>query len=77
MEAFNGKAVALVRRKESLLALVPLESATISQLKLPKLIGNGMFLQRYAGVKIWGWASESEIKKACRRLLFEQANYTE
>jgi sialate O-acetylesterase len=30
------------------------------QVKLPKLIGDGMVLQRDANVMIWGWASESE-----------------
>ena len=28
-------------------------------LRLPRLIGNGMVLQRNAGVKIWGWAAEN------------------
>jgi sialate O-acetylesterase len=31
-----------------------------SQVKLPKLISDGMVLQRNAPVKIWGWAAENE-----------------
>ncbi len=31
-----------------------------SQVKLPKLISDGMVLQRNATVKIWGWAAKNE-----------------
>lgn len=37
-----------------------ISSLTYSQVKLPKLIGDGMVLQRDANVRIWGWASDSE-----------------
>ena len=38
-----------------------LMSVTIySQVRLPKLISDGMVLQRDAEVKIWGWASSNE-----------------
>ncbi len=30
------------------------------QIRLPKLISDGMVLQRDADLKIWGWASASE-----------------
>ncbi len=33
---------------------------TYGQVRLPKLISDGMVLQRDAGVKIWGWAAEGE-----------------
>lgn len=33
---------------------------TQSQVRLPKLISDGMVLQRDAKIKIWGWASEGE-----------------
>lgn len=33
---------------------------TIGQVRLPKLVSNGMVLQRDAKVKIWGWASANE-----------------
>lgn len=33
---------------------------TVSELKLPKLISDGMILQRNMPVKIWGWASPNE-----------------
>jgi len=36
---------------------LPLVSA---QVRLPRLIGNGMVMQREAEVKIWGWASPGE-----------------
>ena len=35
-------------------------SATFGQVKLPKLISDGMVLQRNANVKIWGWAAKDE-----------------
>lgn len=35
-------------------------SSAFGQVKLPKLIGDGMVLQRDAHVRIWGWASEGE-----------------
>ena len=33
---------------------------TRSTIKIPRLISNGMVLQRNANVKVWGWASPSE-----------------
>ncbi|MFT3737465.1 MAG: sialate O-acetylesterase [Breznakibacter sp.] len=33
---------------------------TFAQIRLPKLIGNGMVLQHNAETKIWGWASANE-----------------
>jgi sialate O-acetylesterase len=41
------------------------------QIKLPKLISNGMVLQRNSKVKLWGWASPNEKVK----LLFSQKEY--
>ena len=41
-----------------LLSLLSLE--TFSQVRLPRLISDGMVLQRDARVKIWGWAAEHE-----------------
>ena len=46
--------------KTILLFLLILSSPILSQVKLPKLIGDGMVLQRDANVKIWGWASAGE-----------------
>jgi sialate O-acetylesterase len=40
--------------------LLLLSSVTFGQIRLPKLIGDGMVLQRDGRVKIWGWASEGE-----------------
>ncbi|MBN2425138.1 MAG: beta galactosidase jelly roll domain-containing protein [Calditrichaceae bacterium] len=40
-------------------AVLPLFSA-FGQVRLPKLIGDGMILQRNTEVKIWGWASVTE-----------------
>ena len=34
--------------------------SSYSQVRLPKLISDGMVLQRDAKVKIWGWASSNE-----------------
>lgn len=38
-------------------------SNSFSQVKLPKLISDGMVLQRDLPVKIWGWAAPNEIVK--------------
>jgi len=38
--------------------LIPLIS--YSQVRLPKLISDGMVLQRETNVRIWGWASAGE-----------------
>jgi sialate O-acetylesterase len=40
------------------LILVPV--ALYSQVKLPKLVSDGMVLQRDAAIRIWGWAANSE-----------------
>ena len=34
---------------------------SFGQVRLPKLISDGMVLQRDAEIKIWGWASEGEM----------------
>lgn len=50
--------------KNSLIILLTLFSFQINtvaaQIKLPKLISNGMVLQRNEELKIWGWASANE-----------------
>src|SRR5450759_1596425 len=38
--------------------LIP--TVSYSQVRLPKLISNGMVLQRDTRVRVWGWASEGE-----------------
>ena len=43
-----------------LLLLLICYSAIYSQLKLPKLISNGMILQRDTKTKLWGWAAPNE-----------------
>ncbi len=42
------------------LLLFVITTSTFSQVKLPRLISDGMVLQRDADVKIWGWASKGE-----------------
>lgn len=42
------------------LALLLFAPATKAQVKLPKLISDGMILQRDVPLKIWGWASPKE-----------------
>src|SRR3954471_11834518 len=36
------------------------QHAGLSQVRLPKIVGNGMILQRNTPVTIWGWAVEGE-----------------
>ncbi|WP_223255471.1 hypothetical protein [Flavobacterium sp. LM4] len=42
------------------LTILFLSFAANSQIKLPRLISDGMILQRDAKVKIWGWAAANE-----------------
>ena len=44
----------------SLLILVLSATTAIGQVRLPKLVSNGMVLQRDANIKIWGWAAPNE-----------------
>ncbi len=47
-------------KKTILFLFIFLPVSTFCQVKLPKLIGDGMVLQRDAKVRVWGWASEGE-----------------
>ncbi len=49
-------------QKHTLLLLVCLlvSTVTFSQIRLPKLISDGLILQRETKVKIWGWAAPKE-----------------
>lgn len=44
----------------TLLLLLTISTSAISQVKLPRLISDGMVLQRNIELKIWGWAAASE-----------------
>ncbi len=46
--------------KITLAFLLLVSISTYSQVKLPRLISDGMVLQRNAKVKIWGWAAKNE-----------------
>ena len=55
------KAAMNLLKKLSLVSLFFTSILTINgQIKLPKLISDGMVLQRDTNVKIWGWASPNE-----------------
>jgi sialate O-acetylesterase len=45
---------------KNITVLLFITSSVLCQVKLPKLISDGMVLQRDAKVRIWGWASEGE-----------------
>lgn len=45
------------------LLFASLSIISYAQIRLPKLIGNGMVLQRNTALKIWGWASPNEKVK--------------
>ena len=47
-------------------------TASFGQIRLPRLISDGMVLQRGTAVKIWGWASPNEKVS----LLFEHKKYS-
>src|SRR5690606_37272442 len=44
----------------SLILIFFMASSAVGQVKLPRLISDGMVLQRDTEVKIWGWASPGE-----------------
>jgi sialate O-acetylesterase len=58
-------------KKYLLPSLVLFASTAIAQIKLPKLISDGMVLQRSETIKLWGWASPQEKIK----LTFKQKTY--
>lgn len=59
--------------KHLIIVLLFVQSYTIiAQIKLPKLISDGVVLQRNENVKIWGWASPNENIV----LLFKNEKYT-
>jgi sialate O-acetylesterase len=47
-------------KKTILFLIFVITTSTFCQVKLPKLISDGMVLQRDTNVKIWGWASSNE-----------------
>jgi sialate O-acetylesterase len=55
-----------------LFTAVLLQLTAAAQVKLPKLISNGMVLQHSEKLKIWGWAAPGETVK----LAFESKSYT-
>lgn len=60
-----------INKKYLLPALFLLAGPAVAQIKLPKLISDGMVLQRADTTKIWGWASPKEKIK----LSFKQKSY--
>ncbi|WP_310378829.1 sialate O-acetylesterase [Flavobacterium sp.] len=44
----------------ALLILLLLATTAFCQVRLPKLVSNGMVLQRDANIKVWGWAAPNE-----------------
>jgi sialate O-acetylesterase len=48
------------KKYTSLLILLLLTSTAFCQVRLPKLVSNGMVLQRDTNVKIWGWSAPNE-----------------
>ena len=49
-----------LKKYTSLLILLLLATTAFCQVRLPKLVSNGMVLQRDTNVKIWGWAAPNE-----------------
>ncbi|MGD0591863.1 MAG: hypothetical protein ABSA44_13860 [Bacteroidota bacterium] len=46
--------------EKSLYLILLISTISYGQVRLPKLISDGMVLQRDANVRIWGWASDGE-----------------
>ena len=60
MEAINHRYISAFKY-QIIVSILLLSSITgYSQLRLPKLISNGMVLQRETEVTIWGWANQEE-----------------
>jgi len=49
-----------MKTKIIIIVIATISCTIFSQVRLPKLISDGMVLQRDASIKIWGWASKSE-----------------
>ena len=49
-----------IRNKMIFIFLIIISITSFGQVKLPKLISDGMVLQRNSELKIWGWASAGE-----------------
>ncbi len=49
-----------IRNKMIFIFLIIISITSLGQVKLPKLISDGMVLQRNSELKIWGWASAGE-----------------
>jgi sialate O-acetylesterase len=70
-----------IRSIRIILILSFISITTFSQVRLPKLISNGMILQREANVNIWGWASAGEkisidfINKTYKIIADEKGNW--
>jgi sialate O-acetylesterase len=50
----------ILKKYFALLVSLVLVTNAFSQVRLPKLVSNGMILQRDAAIKIWGWAAPNE-----------------
>jgi len=53
MKTVNGRNIALF-------LFISLSLSAFATVRLPKLISDGMILQRNCNVKIWGWADPKE-----------------
>ena len=51
----------IVIRHLALLVSLLFVTLAFAQVRLPKLVSNGMVLQRDANLKIWGWAAPNEV----------------
>ena len=49
-----------ILKQSFILISILLTATAIGQVRLPKLISDGMVLQRDTTIKIWGWAAPSE-----------------
>jgi sialate O-acetylesterase len=60
MKFYDNSMIARSKVRILLVFLLLIPVITYSQVRLPKLIADGMVLQREAKVSIWGWASNGE-----------------
>jgi hypothetical protein len=60
MKLLNNNMITNARLKTLVFIFLLIPFTYYSQVRLPKLISNGMVLQRDENIRIWGWASDNE-----------------
>jgi len=60
MKLLNNYMITNARLKTLVFIFLLIPFTSYSQVRLPKLISDGMVLQRDENIRIWGWVSDNE-----------------